>query len=77
MEDFPDCFMAIINSNFDPKKLTILIKSVAGQSQYIKIPRRRLDSDRSTSSSLDQVLDKDLMSLLHTIKSHFSNQNLV
>ena len=27
-----------------------------GQSQYIKIPRRRLDSDRSTPSSLDQVL---------------------
>jgi len=28
-----------------------------GQSQYIKIPRRRLDSDRSTSSSLDQFDD--------------------
>ena len=29
---------------------------ITGQSQYIKIPRRRLDSDRSTPSSLDQVL---------------------
>jgi len=28
-----------------------------GQSQYIKIPRRRLDSDRSTPSSLDQFDD--------------------
>ena len=56
------------------ENLSILISIVtvlvfAGQSQYIKIPRRRLDSDRSTSSSLDQVL--------HTIKCNFSNKKIL
>ena len=47
----------------------VTIMVFAGQSQYIKIPRRRLDSDRSTSSSLDQVL--------HTIKCTFSIKNSI